>query len=43
MATVLNILNAQELMVGVLTAQSYSEIIVNIIIPGVCVGSIALI
>jgi len=35
LATILNVPNAQELVVGILTAQSYSEIMVNIaIIPG---------
>jgi hypothetical protein len=43
MATILNIPSAQELVVGILTAQSYSEIIVNIIFPDVCVGSMPLI
>jgi hypothetical protein len=42
--TLFNVSNAQELIVGILTAQRYSEIMVNIaIIPGVCVGNIPLI
>jgi hypothetical protein len=42
--TLFNVPNAQELMVGILTAQRYSEIMVNItIIPVVCVGGIPLI
>jgi len=41
---ILNVPYAQELMVSILTAQSYSEIKVNVaIISGVCVGSIPLI
>jgi len=36
MATILNVPNAQELMVGILTAQSYSEIMVNIAIIPLC-------
>jgi hypothetical protein len=44
MTNIHNVPFAPELMVGILTAQSYSEIMVNIaIIPCVCVGSIPLI